>query len=425
MYCENCGALIPDSAKFCPECGKAQSPGLKAEPETLRCPYCGKELEPDSVFCENCGKKLNVKDVRSDQIPSVSARPQSYTVPPVPPVQEKTYVPSTPPVPPVPPAPSSAPVQTYGTAIPAPPPAAVRGTAPEKKKRSGCCLAVLIVLILLILLGLAAGYYFWKVYEGDNQIKSLISGFMPTVEMILTKAPEAISDVESVLTKVPETVSGLIIKPTDTAASVFQTTAPSVPSIPPTATTSVSLWDSVPSALTDTPATSISILNMPTSQPARRGYDPGYYSTTEMSRLQDFLWLTQDIVHGSLPAGIDRLTTFDELLGGWKAYIIDDLNGQYGSGIERLCTVNFSKDANGNGMTFNWSYVHNTKTDEGNTDFTPPTTFYGEMQNGRFYGLGTGSIDLTAFYELEDHEYAVGQLHWPDASIGTVFLVRP
>ena len=194
MYCENCGALIPDSAKFCPECGNAQSPGLKAEPETLHCPYCGTELEPDSVFCENCGKKLNVRDVRSDQTPSISEQPQSYAVPPVPPEQEKTHVPSAPSVPPVPPAPSTASERTHVTAIPAPPSAAVRETAPEKKKkRSGCCSAVLIVLILLILLCLAACYYFWKVYEGDNQIKNLISGFMPTAEMILTKAPEAIS----------------------------------------------------------------------------------------------------------------------------------------------------------------------------------------------------------------------------------------
>ena len=109
-----------------------------------------------------------------------------------------------------------------------------------------------------------------------------------------------------------------------------------------------------------------------------------------MARLPDFLWVTHDIINGSLPAGSDRLTNFDELIGGWKAYIIDDLNGQYGSGIERLCNVNFSKDPNGNGMTFNWAYVYNTKTDESNTDYASPTAFYGNMQNGRFYGSGKG-----------------------------------
>ena len=76
-------------------------------------------------------------------------------------------------------------------------------------------------------------------------------------------------------------------------------------------------------------------------------------------------------------------------------------------------------------MAFNWDYVHNTKTDEGYDDNTPPATFYGEYQNGRFYGLGTGSIEMPVFYFLNGHEYAVGTLHWPDSSLGTVFLVRP
>lgn len=254
------------------------------------------------------------------------------------------------------------------------------------------------ILIILILLFLTAGYYVWKVYDGDPNelIGHLFSGIRPTAESVLTKIPETISDMDSVLTKIPEMISDIAMKPT--AVPVTQPTSPVSRVTAPT----------------------------PVSKPsAGKTYDSRDYSTTEMSRLQDFLWVTQDIVHGTLPAGINRLTTFDELLGGWKAYIIDDLSGQYGSGIERLCNVNFVKDANGNGMTFNWAYVHNTKTDEGNTDYTPPTTFYGEMQNGRFYGLGTGSIDMTAFYALGDYEYAVGQLHWPDAVIGTMFLVRP
>lgn len=407
MYCEFCGASISDSAKFCPKCGKRQRPDPGSV--TLRCPDCGTENEPDAIFCENCGKKLNEEPGLIPDGTSIAERPH------------------TDPLPAVPPPPPSGTEQTF---IPPVSQSDIRETssqpAPKPKKRSGCCSVILVILILLLLLGLAAGYYFWKVYDGaqGDPIGVLISVIKPTAESVLTKVPEAISGLESVLTKIPETISGIELKPAGTSVPMFiQPTGENLPAIRstvvsglvilPTATAGGSLWYAVP---TVQPTAVISLENI---------YDVNDYSTTEMSRLSDFLWVTQDIVHGTLPAGIDWLTGFDQLLGGWKAYIIDDLYGQYGSGIERLCRVDFIGDTNGNRMTFNWSYVHNTKTDEGYNDNTPPTTFYGSMQNGRFYGSGAGSIDMAAFYVLDGHEYAVGTLHWPDGALGTVFLVRP
>ena len=287
----------------------------------------------------------------------------------------------------------------------------------------------LIILILLLLLGLAAGYYFLKVYDGaqGNPIGMLISGIKPTAESVLTKVPEAISGMETVLTKIPETISRIEWKPTGSDVPIFirptegkvpavQSTVESGLIILPTATPGGSLWGTEPSGPAVQPNAVISLENI---------YNVNDYSTMDMSSPGDFLWVTQDIAHGTLPAGIDWLTGFDQLLGGWKAYIIDDLYGQYGSGMERLCRVNFIRDANGNGMTFNWVYVHDPKTGAGYNENTPPATFYGEMQSGRFYGLGAGSIDMAAFYVLDGHEYAVGTLHWPDGILGTVFLVRP
>ena len=435
MYCENCGALIPDSAKFCPECGNAQSPGLKAEPETLHCPYCGTELEPDSVFCENCGTKLNVRDVRSDQTPSISEQPQSYAVPPVPPEQEKTHVPSAPSVPPVPPAPSTASERTHVTAIPAPPSAAVRETAPEKKKkRSGCCSAVLIVLILLILLCLAACYYFWKVYEGDNQIKNLISGFMPTAEMILTKAPEAISNVESVLTKVPETVSGIIIKPTDTAAPVFQPTAPialvnSPTSLPPVSAPAT-LIPAIPSEAAAKPFVFPTITPMPVRPTDTPVSEDVYYfenfETSERPRQADFLWVTEDILDGNLPAGRVQLKSIMSVIGGWKVFIMDDPENRFGSGMERMCNANVDAGQPGTQVTFHWYYVYNRDTQTVNQDFSSDSLFTkGTWNNGLIEALGPGKIELTEFYYLDGKEYAVGILHWPDGIKGAVFMVRP
>ena len=469
MYCENCGALIPDDAKFCPECGQMQVPAAKAEPVIPHCPYCGTEIEADSIFCENCGRKLSGEpDQTAERVSIPGSSRASYTPPASSAVSEQPHSSY------IPPAPTAAKENSRPSYIPPAPPAAPRGNAvpsasqtetrktvqtkETKPKKKGSC-AVVIIILLLVLLALAAAYYFVRVYEGETPLDRMFPGMKPTAqsllstaETVLTKVPETISGitakptersgqvliqpteaVSQVIVQPTEIVSQLIIQPTDTAAPVIiQPTATLIPTTLPTATAARSLWDTVKTAPAEESNGAISLVNAPTSVPkatavpeVRRSYDPGQYSTTEMSRLQDFLWVTQDIVHGTFPAGIDRLTGFDEVLGGWKAWIIDDLNGQYGSGMERLCSVNFAKDANGNGMTFNWVYVHNTQTDEGYTDYTPPTTFYGEMQNGRFYGLGTGSIDMKDFYVLNGHEYAVGTLNWPDASKGTVFLVRP
>lgn len=412
MYCENCGAFVPEDSKFCPECGKEIS--SEPKPAVLRCPNCGTENEPDALFCEDCGHKLSGQQSAGKDIPPVPERPRSTYIPPAPSaISEQPRTSSISPAPP-------APVRPRETVIPSAPHAAVRETGQTKvtkpKKKSGCGAVVLILLILLVL---AAAYYFLKVYDGDpnSPIGRVIYNVRPTAESVITKLPETISDISTKIpetisdfaAKVPDSISELTVKPTSTAASVSnQTVATAIPVIPPASSN----------------AGKSSQTNIP-KPTAGKAYDPARYSTTEMSRLQDFLWVTQDIAHGSLPAGNDRLTSFDELLGVWKAWIIDDLNGQYGSGIERLCSVNFVKDANGNGMTFNWFYVHNTKIDEGYDDNTPPTTFYGEMQNGRFYGLGTGSVDMPDFYVLNGHEYAVGTLHWPDGIQGTVFLVRP
>ena len=412
MFCENCGVHLPDNARFCPECGAVVKSA--PEPASPRCPNCGAELEQDSFFCENCGYKLSDGAAFTSERASTPESPHDPYVTPAP-----SAVPEKPQYSYIPPAPET---NRSGSSVPSAPDALSREIVPPRetkpKKKGGCCV---VVLILLVLLSLVAAYYILMVYEGETPIDRFFPGMKPTVQSLLSTA-------KTVLTKVPETISEIATKPTEIVSQVIvQPTAASVPDIRPTATAAGSSWDPARTVPTGQPDELISLINAkPTAAASvKTFYDPNQYSATEMSRLQDFLWVTQDIAHGTLPAGIDRLNSFDELLGSWKAWIIDDLDGQYGSGIERLCQVNFTKNANGNGMTFSWVYVHNTKIDEGYDDNTPPTTFFGEMQNGRFYGLGVGSIDMTDFYVLNGHEYAVGMLHWPDASKGTVFLVRP
>ena len=201
MYCKFCGASISDSANYCPKCGKKQKPD--PEPVMLRCPDCGTENEPGSNFCENCGKKLNEEPAL---LPDKTSIPDGLLAASVPPSSssgtEQTYIP-----------PSS---QTAGGETSS-------QTGPKPKKKSGCCSVVLIILILLVLLGLAAGYYFLKVYDGaqGDPVGELIIGIKPTAESVLTKIPEAITGMESVLTKIPEAISRIELKPIGTPVPMF------------------------------------------------------------------------------------------------------------------------------------------------------------------------------------------------------------
>lgn len=83
MFCDKCGSLLPDRAKFCPECGM---PVDQTRPRTdrreirtvqFRCKSCGNvmEIDPDSPIlrCSACGSNeliLEGDDVTVERIKS-------------------------------------------------------------------------------------------------------------------------------------------------------------------------------------------------------------------------------------------------------------------------------------------------------------------------------------------------------------------
>lgn len=64
-YCENCGALIKESAKFCPDCGSPQRNTEVEEPKKF-CENCGAKLEYSDRFCPECGTSCCVLDEHED-----------------------------------------------------------------------------------------------------------------------------------------------------------------------------------------------------------------------------------------------------------------------------------------------------------------------------------------------------------------------
>lgn len=54
-YCENCGALLGEKARFCEQCGTAVKKEEKIKP---RCTHCNAELESGALFCPECGYRV-------------------------------------------------------------------------------------------------------------------------------------------------------------------------------------------------------------------------------------------------------------------------------------------------------------------------------------------------------------------------------
>ena len=375
MFCQNCGASLADGAKFCPECGARQEPAAPSASAQNLCPFCGEALEADSVFCESCGRSL------SDPVSSAGNAPRG----------KETSAP-----PPIPPMPESASPQT------------TRPAAQPSSKKSNA-----LPIVIAVILGVALLAFVIVRYGGSIRTLLKPDQGMPQdfdVDVLTVETP--IPDAEA--TAIPETTPEPIEE---------STPVPEITPEPEDETVS----ESTPEPIFEPEAQPES---EPVSEPEPEDessprYDPLDFETFDPATLADFQWVTYDIAHGILPSGMDRLEDYEEIEGGWKLYIIDDPDGEYGSTIERLCRCAFGVDANGKGIGIRWDYVHNYGTDEGWEDNTPDSFYYGPWEYGVFSGMGAGSVTITDFWYANGHEYAVGRMTWPDGIPSVMFLVRP
>ncbi len=63
--CPECGAPVPEEAKFCPNCGAALQTS-----ETVICKNCGEENPAGTKFCKNCGSALSKKSQKRSLKPA-------------------------------------------------------------------------------------------------------------------------------------------------------------------------------------------------------------------------------------------------------------------------------------------------------------------------------------------------------------------
>ena len=381
MFCQNCGASLAEGAKFCPACGRRQDPSPEAAQN--RCPACGEIQEPDAVFCDRCGQRL-----------------------------------SGPPAPDAPRAQYTKPIQTSerkpGFTVSARPEVRVLGI-PVRGKGIWIVLGILAAIVItVVILSRQVG--------GDN-------GDVPVRERAARQETAAETESEAALLPADSgggfSVNFDIRRASNPAGDSDEAPTPEPEPTPEPARTAEPEPTPAPTPEPEpqrTPEPAPEPEQEPISPPV---YETASYSTSDTPTLADFLWVTYEVLHGERPADALWLEDYDMLCGGWKCYLIDDPYGEYGSMMERLLNVYIDGVPTAAEVTFDWYYIHDGSLDQGYDDDGPSSVFSGSWSAGHIEALGPGSIDLSDFYLLDGHEYAVGTMTWPDGIPAAVFLTRP
>ncbi|ETP71796.1 hypothetical protein UYO_2264 [Lachnospiraceae bacterium JC7] len=149
--------------------------------------------------------------------------------------------------------------------------------------------------------------------------------------------------------------------------------------------------------------------------------DISAYDTNELPNIKDFKWVTTEILTGNLPKEAESIG-FEEALGGWKCYILDDAIA-----MERLANMEIEGTMDELELHIDWYYTRSGgKSGEASEDNTQDSVFHGFVNEaGDIEAEGTGRIQVTDIYTIGDRMYAHGKLYWPDGIVGYLFLVRP
>ena len=161
------------------------------------------------------------------------------------------------------------------------------------------------------------------------------------------------------------------------------------------------------------------------SSPEVTALDPEDFSTSENIGLADINLITADLLQGNIPDGVQKLTDFNEVTGGWKAYMKTDPDNQFGSMMEHYLNVSISGSAVSSKLTFQWNYSFINAAGQGYDDNSPDSTFVGAWQDGGIEAIGPGRVNMTDFYYESGREYAVGSMMWPDGVPAAIVLIRP
>lgn len=155
--------------------------------------------------------------------------------------------------------------------------------------------------------------------------------------------------------------------------------------------------------------------------------EPQSYETNERPADDDFLeWYTKDVMQNGIPADVEKITDFSQIVGTWKGLIyLDPHNERDSEGVELLnFTVGGTEDAVT--LTADWYSIHfAAEGTEYSQEEENDSIFTGLWLDGALEVTGSGNIHLTEFYVKDGKQYAVGTMDCVDGVFACVAMVRP
>ena len=160
----------------------------------------------------------------------------------------------------------------------------------------------------------------------------------------------------------------------------------------------------------------------PEQKPETQGFDTDARPTDD-----DFLeWFAKDVMWNGVPAGVEKITEFSQIVGKWKGLIYHDPNNERDSEAVELLnfTVGGSKDAAT--LAADWYSIYFVSEGKGySKEEENDSVFTGLWLDGALEVTGAGNIHLTEFYVLDGKQYAAGTMDCVDGVTARVAMVRP
>lgn len=150
------------------------------------------------------------------------------------------------------------------------------------------------------------------------------------------------------------------------------------------------------------------------------------FGTVSRPESSDFqAWYEQNIL-GDIPSDARPLVDFREITGEWKGLIRYETPDRKAVTASELLNFTISGTDSKAEMLFDWYLIlYGGDGEWMNEEDMEDTVFSGSFSNRSLTVSGPGTVRITAFYEYEDAQFAVGEMDAPDGSFAVIAMTRP